>query len=210
KLVNTKVMNTFKHEAFMPPEHLMFVDCVLTMPGANLEAEYQWRINTINTEVAFCGMEKGRPSHWLTQTRGQPTVDDDPCPPTKWQRCSVKNNTEVLLHQAMESVQAKSTAEQPQTCFQPRVCFLCVGNPSCALEDRIMKYTTSRSLTRHFLQRHINPPWPATGVECNVCEGKVLPAKSTLLSHAEEAHGTVVRGRAREKLVLEYQQSLEN
>ncbi|KKZ62846.1 hypothetical protein EMCG_02803, partial [[Emmonsia] crescens] len=56
-----------------------------------------------------------------------------------------------------------------------------------------MKYATPGSLTRHFLRRHINPPWPATGVECNVCEGKVLPAKSALLSHAEEAHGTVVR-----------------
>ncbi|EDN03747.1 conserved hypothetical protein [Histoplasma mississippiense (nom. inval.)] len=210
KLVDTKVMDTFEHEAFMPPEHLMFVDCVLTMPGANLEAEYQRRINTINAGVAFCGVEEGRPSRRPTQTRGRPTVDDDPCPPTKRQRCSVKDNTEVLLHQAMESVQAKSTAEQPQTCFRPRVCFLCVGNPSCTLEDRIMKYATSGSLTRHFLRRHINPLWPATGVECNVCEGKVLPAKSALLSHAEEAHGTVVRGRAREKLALEYQRSLEN
>ncbi|EDN09613.1 conserved hypothetical protein [Histoplasma mississippiense (nom. inval.)] len=210
KLVDTKVMDTFEHEAFMPPEHLMFVDCVLTMPGANLEAEYQRRINTINAGVAFCGVEEGRPSRRPTQTRGRPAVDDDPCPPTKRQRCSVKDNTEVLLHQAMESVQAKSTAERPQTCFRPRVCFLCVGNPSCALEDRIMKYATAGSLTRHFLRRHINPPWPATGVECNVCEGKVLPAKSALLSHAEEAHGTVVRGRAREKLALEYQRSLEN
>ncbi|KKZ68145.1 hypothetical protein EMCG_06202 [[Emmonsia] crescens] len=46
------------------------------------------------------------------------------------------------------------------------------------------------------LRRHINPPWPTTGFECNVCEGKVLTAKPALLSQAEEAHGTVVRGRA--------------
>ncbi|OJD13528.1 hypothetical protein AJ78_06036 [Emergomyces pasteurianus Ep9510] len=210
KLVNIKVMDTFEHEVFMSLEHLMFVDCVLTMPGANLEAEYQQRINTINTGVAFCGVEEERPSRRPTQTRGRPAVDDDPCPPTKRQRCLVKNNTEILLHQAMKSVQAKSTAEQPQTCFQSRVCFLCVENPSCALKDRIMKYTTVRSLTRHFLRRHINPSWPATEVECNVCEGKVLPVKSALLSHAEKAHGTVVRGRAREKLALEYQRSLEN
>ncbi|EEH42581.2 uncharacterized protein PADG_07401 [Paracoccidioides brasiliensis Pb18] len=203
KLVDTKVMDTFEHEAFMPLEHLMFVDCMLTLPGASLEAEYQRRINTINAGVAFCGVEEGRPSR-------RPAVDDDPYPPTKRQRCLVKDNTEVLLHQAMESVQAKSTAEQPQACFQPCVCFLCVGNPSCSLECRIKKYATPGSLTRHFLRRHINPSWPAAGVECNVCEGKVLPAKSALLNHAEEAHGTVVRGRAREKLALEYQQSLEN
>ncbi|EEH17450.1 hypothetical protein PABG_00013 [Paracoccidioides brasiliensis Pb03] len=196
-------MDTFEHEAFMPPEHLMFVDCMLTMPGASLEAEYQRRINTINAGVAFCGVEEGRPSR-------RPAVDDDPYPPTKRQRCLVKDLPEVLLHQAMESVQAKPTAEQPQACFRPRVCFLCVGNPSCSLNARIKKYATSGSLTRHFLRRHINPPWPAAGVECNVCEGKVLPAKSVLLNHAEDAHGTVVRGRAREKLALEYQRSLEN
>ncbi|KKZ58509.1 hypothetical protein EMCG_05523 [[Emmonsia] crescens] len=196
-------MDTFEHEAFMPPEHLMFVDCMLTMPGASLEAEYQRRINTINAGVAFCGVEEGRPSR-------RPAVDEDPYPPTKRQRCLVKDNTEVLLHQAMESVQAKSTAEQPQACFQPRICFLCVGNPTCSLKDRIMEYATPGSLTRHFLRRHINPPWPATGVECNVCEGKMLPAKSALLNHAEEAHGTIVRGRAREKLALEYQWNLEN
>ncbi|EDN05279.1 conserved hypothetical protein [Histoplasma mississippiense (nom. inval.)] len=207
KLVDTKVMDTFEHEAFMPPEHLMFVDCMLTMPGASLEAEYQRRINTINAGVAFCGVEEGRPSR---RPARRPAVDDDPYPPTKRQRCLVKDLPEVLLHQAMESVQAKPTAEQPQTCFRPRVCFLCVGNPSCSLKDRIKKYATSGSLTRHFLRRHINPPWPAAGVECNVCEGKVLPAKSVLLNHAEDAHGTVVRGRAREKLALEYQRSLEN
>ncbi|KMU91766.1 hypothetical protein CIHG_09639 [Coccidioides immitis H538.4] len=112
-LVDTKVMDTFKHEAFMPPEHLMFVDCMLTMPGTSLEAEYQWRINTINAGVAFCGMEEGQPSCWPARW---PVVDDS-YPPIKWQRCLVKDNTEVLLHQAMESVQAKPTAEQPQACF---------------------------------------------------------------------------------------------
>ncbi|KGQ00970.1 hypothetical protein PAAG_12343 [Paracoccidioides lutzii Pb01] len=136
----------------MPLEHLMFVDCMLTLPGASLEAEYQWRINTINTEVTFCGVEEEWLLCWLT-------VDDDPYPSIKQQRCLVKNNTEVFLHQAM---------------------------------------------------KYINPPWPAAEVECNVCEGKVLPAKSTLLNHAEEAYGTVVQDHTQEKLALEYQQSLEN
>ncbi|OJD20116.1 hypothetical protein ACJ73_08553, partial [Blastomyces percursus] len=120
-------------------------------PTDPIEAEYQRRINTIDAGVAFCGVEEGRPSR-------RPAVDDDTYPPTKRQRCLVNDNTEVLLHQAMESVQAKSTAEKPQACFRPCVCFLCVGNPSCSLKDRIKKYATPGSLTRHFLRRHINPP----------------------------------------------------
>ncbi|OJD27370.1 hypothetical protein ACJ73_01234 [Blastomyces percursus] len=76
KLVDTKVMGTFEHEAFMPPEHLMFVDCILTMPGASIEAEDQRRINTIDAGVAFCAVEEGRPSR-------RPAVDDDTYPPTK-------------------------------------------------------------------------------------------------------------------------------
>ncbi|EDN05363.1 conserved hypothetical protein [Histoplasma mississippiense (nom. inval.)] len=180
KLVDTKVMDTFKHEAFMPPEHLLFVDSMLTMPGACLEAEYQRRINTINAGVAFCGVEEGRPLRQSTQSRSRPARDDDPSPPAKPQRRS-EDDTEFLLRQAIESVQVKSTASQSRSCFRPRVCFLCVGNPSCSLKDRIMKYATRGSLTRHFQRRHINPPWPATGVECNVCEGKVFPAKSALL-----------------------------
>ncbi|EDN08178.1 predicted protein [Histoplasma mississippiense (nom. inval.)] len=168
KLVDTKVMDTFEHEAFMPPEHLLFVDSMLTMPGACLEAEYQQRINTINAGVAFCGMEEGRPSRRSTQSRSRPVPDDDnPSPPAKRQRRS-EDDTEFLLRQAIESVQVKSTANQSQACFRPRVCFLCVGNPSCSLKDRIMKYATPGSLTRHFQRRHINPPWPATGVECNL------------------------------------------
>ncbi|EAS30331.2 uncharacterized protein CIMG_05810 [Coccidioides immitis RS] len=79
----------------------------------SLEAEYQWRINTINAGVAFCGVEEGQPSCWPACW----PVVDDPYPLIKWQRCLVKDNTEVLLHQAMESVQAKPTAEQPQACF---------------------------------------------------------------------------------------------
>jgi hypothetical protein len=35
-----KVMQTLEHKGFMPPEHLMVIDTMLTMLGATLEAEY--------------------------------------------------------------------------------------------------------------------------------------------------------------------------
>ena len=40
-------MEALEHKGFMPPEHLMVIDTMLTMPGAMLEAEYQRRINAI-------------------------------------------------------------------------------------------------------------------------------------------------------------------
>ncbi|KAI1934754.1 hypothetical protein LOZ66_005609 [Ophidiomyces ophidiicola] len=203
KLVDTQVMDAFEHEGAMPPEHLIFVDNMLTAPGASLEAEYQRRIKTINAGVAFCGVEEGRPLRRPAQSRGRPVPDgDDPCPPAKRQRLSAEDDTEVLLRQAIESVKVNSRDERPQ------VCFLCVGNPNCSLEDRVAKYKTPGSLTRHFLRKHVNPPWPANGVECNVCDREAFPEKFDLVKHAEAAHGTVVRGPAQEKLALEYQQSL--
>nr|KMM65368.1 hypothetical protein CPAG_01719 [Coccidioides posadasii RMSCC 3488] len=76
----------------------------------------------------------------------------------------------------------------------PRVCFLCVRDPNLSLKDWIVKYTTPDLLTRHFLWKHVNPPWPTKEVECNVCEREVLQEKFDLLNHTEVAHGTVVRG----------------
>ncbi|ODH16246.1 hypothetical protein ACO22_06374 [Paracoccidioides brasiliensis] len=205
KLVDTKVMDTFGQGGFMPPEHLVFVDRVLAMPGTTLEAEYQRRINTINAGVAFCGVEEGRPSRRSTQSHGRPVPDDDDddiSPPTKRQRRLTEDDTETVLRKTMDSVRIDPRMDSQKE-QRPRVCFLCVGNPNCSLKDRIKEYATPGSLTRHFLRRHVNPPWPANGIECNVYEREVLPAKSSLLNHAETAHGTVVRGRIQETLAFQ-------
>lgn len=50
-------------------------------------------------------------------------------------------------------------------------------------------YATPGSLTRHFKRMHVNRPWPAKGVECNVCGSALLQQKSDLVEHAEAAHG---------------------
>ena len=59
---------------------------------------------------------------------------------------------------------------------------------------------------RHFLRKHINPPWPARGVECNVCDMELLEWKAEVLNHAECYHRTVVWGRAQGRLAAECQQ----
>ncbi|KAL4864645.1 hypothetical protein BDV12DRAFT_175830 [Aspergillus spectabilis] len=135
KLVDTKVIDALEHKGSMPPQHLIMIDVMLSMPGATLEAEFQRRINVINAMTVFCPVEEGQPTPRSTQSCHHP----------------------VALRQAMESVQVNL-------------------------------------LTRYFLRKHINPPWPARGVECNICGMELLAQKADLLNHAELCHGTVVRG----------------
>ncbi|GIJ89518.1 hypothetical protein Asppvi_008460 [Aspergillus pseudoviridinutans] len=210
KLVDTKVMGALEHKASLSSQHLMVVDTILTMPGATLEAEYQRRIDAINAMTAFCSAEEGRPTPRATQSRRLSASDDDEsCRPAKRQRHSAMDDTEIVLYQAMESVRVRSTNEQLEGLERPKAkrptkCFLCIGNPDLPLKDRVKDYATPGSLTRHFRRKHVNPPWPVKGVECNVCGSELLQQKIDLVNHAEAAHGTVVRGRAQEGLALEY------
>ncbi|KAL5335628.1 hypothetical protein BJX70DRAFT_410354 [Aspergillus crustosus] len=132
----------------MPPQHLIIINIMLSMPGATIEAEIQRQINTINIMTAFC--------------------------PVKSQK------------------------------QQPIICFLCLGNPNLPQKDWIVKHKTPNSLTRYFLQKHINPPWPARGVECNIYRIELLTQKADLLNHIELYHRTVVQGQTQEKLAQEY------
>jgi hypothetical protein len=210
KLVDTKVMGALKHKGSMSSQHLMVVDTTLTMPGATLEAEYQRRIDAINAMTAFCSVEEGRPTPRATQPRRLSASDGDKSyRPAKRPRHSVTDETDTVLRQAMESVRVQSAEEQRNGLKRPKAtrptkCFLCIGNPDLPLRDRVKDYATPGSLTRHFKRMHVNRPWPAKGVECNVCGSALLQQKSDLVEHAEAAHGTVVRGRAQENLAREY------
>jgi hypothetical protein len=202
QLVDTKVIDTLEHKSFMSPQHLMVIDTILTVPGATFEAESQRRINAINAMTTFCAVEEGRATP-RTQPCRRPVPDaDDSCPPAKQQKNKMEDETDVALRQAMESVRIK-TPEQ-----RPRICFLCVGNANLRLIDRIKEYATVGALTKHFLRKHVNPPWPANGIECSICEMELLKQKTSLLNHAETCHGTVVRGSTQGDLARECQQTI--
>ena len=146
KLVDTKIMEALEHKNFMPPQHLMVIDAILSMPGAILEAEYHHQINVINVMTAFCSVEEGQPTPQPSQSHGRPVPDnDEPCPPAKQQQHFSEDETKITLRQAMESVWIKSPEERP------RLCFLCLGNVNLPLKNRIAEHATSSSLTRHFL-----------------------------------------------------------
>jgi hypothetical protein len=168
KLVDTKVMGALEHKGFMPPQHLMMIDAILTMQGATIEAELQRRINAINAMTAFCSVEEGRPMPRPVQSCRRPVPDNNELgPPAKQQRHVLEDNTEIALRQAKETVQVTSQDQRPT------ICFLCLGNSNLPLKDRIGKHATRN--TRFTYQafstetcHDVNPPWPARGFECNV------------------------------------------
>lgn len=186
-MVDTKVMGALQHTPYVTPEFTTVIDTMLTMPGVTVEAERQRRIKAINAVTAFCGVEEGRPTPRPMISRRRPACDDF-ASPAKRQRCRSEDELEGEILQAIEAVRVKSRHDRP------RVCFICVGNPNLPMKNRILEHTTPGSLTRHFLRRHVNPSWPAEGVSCNVCGNHGLQQKSDLVNHAEQVHGTVVRG----------------
>ncbi|KAL6233926.1 hypothetical protein BDW75DRAFT_251728, partial [Aspergillus navahoensis] len=198
KLVDAKVMGALERKGFMPLQQMLMIDTILSLPGTTLEAEYKRRIQAINTVTAFCGVEEGHPTRRTTQSCRRPLPDDDKSGPVaKRPQSSAEDETDIALRQAMESVRIDSAKQRPQ------ICFLCLGNPDLPSKDRILKYSTPGSLTRHFLRKHVNPSWPAKGVTCTVCEGKPLQQKAELLNHAEVFHGTVVGDTSRLRLARE-------
>ncbi|KAL4781958.1 hypothetical protein BJX76DRAFT_349738 [Aspergillus varians] len=143
----------------MPLQHLIIIDVMLSMPGVII---------------------KGRTTPRPTQSCRRPVPDNNkPNPPAKRQRHVLEDDTEMALRQAMEYVQALSQKQRPT------ICFLCLGNPNLPLKDRIAKRKTPGSLTRHFLRKHINPSWPARGVECNVFGMELRAQKADLLNHTK-------------------------
>ncbi|KAJ5437782.1 uncharacterized protein N7458_008780 [Penicillium daleae] len=198
KLVDTKVLGALENAAPSSPEFIRVIDTILTIPGTTVEAEYQRRINTINAVTAFYSVEEGRPTQRPAQSRRRQAVDDlDYCPSSKQRKNLTQDDKQSILQNTIESVRIKS----PEV--RPTICFLCVGNPNLPLEKRVAKHTIPGSLTRHFLRKHVNTAWPTEGVLCNICDNQPLEHKSILVNYAEIAYGTVMRGRAQEKLTEE-------
>ena len=133
KLVDAKVMGALERKGFMPPQQMLMIDTILSLPGTTLEAEYERRIYAINAVAAFCGVEEGRPTRRTTQSQRRPVPDDDDSGPVaKRYQSSAEDETEIALRQAIESVRINSPKQRPQ------ICFLCLGNHDLTLKDRLV------------------------------------------------------------------------
>jgi hypothetical protein len=161
----------------MTPEHLLLIDAIMTLPETSLGKEIQRRNMAINAVTRYCGVEEG--TSYRSRRCGRPKVsmamtskDEKPSPP----------GPDAVLELAKLSVH---TEERPQ------ICFLCVGNPALPMCDRVKKYATVGSLSRHF-RRHVTKLRIGKHIDCQVCNVKGMH-RMDLQNHAEVCHGTVMR-----------------
>jgi hypothetical protein len=167
----------------MTPEHLLLINAILTLPETSLENENRRRIAAINAITAYYGVEEGPASRHIQ--RGPPLKDDSSLV------VKVKKQ-DVALSQAIRSIKTEK---------RPTKCFVCLGNPSLTLREKVVLYATPGSLSRHFLRRHVKKLEDKVPINCQICDVR-MEHRIALLIHTERFHGTVARGPA-ERLVAQ-------
>ena len=175
KVVDEDTRDALEQSDQLNPEHLLLIDAILTLPETSLENESRRRIIAINAITMYCGIEEG-PSPRGIQ-RGRPAKDDTP--PV------IKVEEPDALSKAIRSIKGEK---------RPTIYFVCLGNPSLTLRERVVSYTTPGSLSRHFLRKHVNKLEEGEQIDCRICDIK-LEHRQDFQNHVETSHGTVSRRR---------------
>lgn len=137
--------------------------------------------------IAICDAEEGAPSQLLTiQKRSAGAVDMSPADLVlKRQRPAASDAKDDAFSQAIASGCVKSPKERPTICT-----FICLENPILPESERLRKLKNFRSLSRHFVNKHVKPFPNGIQCKCTIC-GKHLESKSALLNHAQSVYRTV-------------------
>ena len=150
KVVDEDMRDALEQSDQVTPEHLLLIDAILTLPETSLENENRRRIAAVNAITAYCGVEEGPASRRIQ--RGRPVKDDSP--PV------LKAEEPDALSQAIRSIKRE---------MRPTKCFICLGNPSLTLRERVASYATSGSLSRHFLRKHMSRLQGGVHIDCRIC-----------------------------------------
>lgn len=173
KVVDEEVRGALERSDNMTPEHLRIIDAIMTLPETSL----QRRITAINAVTAYCGVEEG--TSYRSKRRGRPVGGVVISPEAKM---PAQSNLDTALELAKLSVQTEK---------RPQICLLCVGTPALPKRDRMKKYATAGSLSRHF-RRHVTKLRTGKQIDCHICNVKGMH-RMDLQNHAEVCHGTVMR-----------------
>ncbi|EDN06627.1 predicted protein [Histoplasma mississippiense (nom. inval.)] len=165
-------------ERYMPPELMIMIDAVLTLPPTTSAAELQRRIRAIDAVSAYCGVEEGPICRRRGRASGpKPTT----AKPTAHRAEAIgQPSSDMLLESAARAVRMEP---------RPKICFICLQNTNLVLSDRVYSFSGLGDLTKHFQRRHLDKFRP---LDCNMCNVRLATLKE-LLVHAETAHGTVTR-----------------
>ncbi|KAJ5585249.1 uncharacterized protein N7459_005049 [Penicillium hispanicum] len=99
----------------------------------------------------------------------------------KTQRLTALDAKDNIFSQAITLVCVKSLKERPT------ICFIYLRNQILLESERLQKFKNSRSLSRHFVNKHIKPFPNSMQYECMIY-GKQLESKSALLNHIQGVH----------------------
>lgn len=182
KVVDEDTRDALERSDQLTAEHFSLIDAILTLPETTFKKENRRRITAVNKVTVYCGVEEG-PASRRTQRR-RPVKDNSPL--------VVQAEESETINEAIRSIRKEK---------RPRICFVCLGNPSLALRDRVALYATSGSLSRHFLNKHVSKLRDGQYVDCMDC-GVRLKTQEELLIHGERVHGTVSRGPAERLLAM--------
>ncbi|KAL5325401.1 hypothetical protein ACEPPN_006526 [Leptodophora sp. 'Broadleaf-Isolate-01'] len=173
KVVDEDTRDALERSEQLTPEHLLLIDAILTLPETSLENETRRRITAISAITMYCGVEEG-PNPRRNQ-RGRPLKDESP---------PVIQVKELdALSKAVQSIKGNK---------RPTICFVCLGNPSLTLHQRVVPFANPGSLSRHFRRKHVKKMEVGQFVDCMDCQVR-LKDRQELLVHAERFHGTVSR-----------------
>jgi hypothetical protein len=153
----------------MAPAQRRLVETVMTLPGTTLEEELRRRNAAIDAVAAYCKFEEGETPRGRRPTE-QPLPDSDP-----------RATDEQALNKAILLVFTEK---------RPLVCFVCLGQSSLPLENRIFSFASPGDLTKHFKRKHLSKIKEGQRPYCYVCPMQ-LDHKMHFQNHALSIHGTV-------------------
>jgi hypothetical protein len=134
-VINKDTRDALKRSDHLAPKYLLLIDTILTLPKTSLENENRRRIAAVNAIIAYYRLEEG-PTPRRIQ-RGRLVKDDSPS--------VIKAEEPNTLSKVIQSVKGEK---------RPKICFAYLRNPSLTLRERITSYTTSSSMSRHFLRKY--------------------------------------------------------
>jgi Protein of unknown function (DUF3435) len=170
KISETPKFLPYFSEDSLPEQKRLIESLMLMPPGSTYDEEVQRRNCAISAVTTYCKVEEG------------------PTPRSRNSRpAAVKQETEALSQQdrALEAAMLSVLKVK-----RPTICFLCLGNTSAPLEQRIQSFSTPGNLSVHFKRKHLAVVGDGDLIDCKVCEMQ-LNNKMHLQSHAHKVHGTV-------------------
>ncbi|CAN9361177.1 unnamed protein product [Alternaria alternata] len=158
------------HNIMLPAQEEL-ANSILSKPGTTIEEETDRRNGAIRAVTLYCGIEEG--GMYPVQKAGRSR--------------NIALSTKSQLRYDEEALEAAKVSVYKEE--RPKICFLCLGNETLPLAQRIHSFSTPGDLTKHFGRKHLRNIKSSEGLSCNLCK-VFLADKKHLQQHAEKVHGT--------------------